>query len=174
LAGGGELLLSCTATSDGKLPRFSVGGGEDVTETAFIALSEWCRTFCECIFLTGDSMVRTHISAAPSSSPSSSSLSLSSSSVLSANVEVPESTSTGSFWSTIMPVMTAVGLTAHPLSNLLINAEADKSSSGSAVTGGNSVRGGGGGRRLVSTSGTTVIGGDGGGGGGVADHKIGL
>jgi len=68
--------------------------------------------------------------------------------------------------------MTADGLTAHPLSNLLINAEADRSSSGSAVPGDGSMCGGGGGRRLVSTSGTTVCGGDGGGGGGGGDGAV--
>jgi len=83
-------------------------------------------------------------------------------------------------------VITAVGLTVHPLSNLLINAEADKSSSGSAVAGsviaglvvagsavtGGDIIGGGGGKRLVSTSETTVRGGDGGGGGGGGDGAV--
>jgi len=158
LAGsGGELFLSTGGTaaqSAGKLPRFSTNG--DGVAATFMALSEWCRTFCGCTFFTGDSIARTHMSAAPSSSSSSSSSRappFSSSSVLSANVDVPESTSTGGLGSTTA----AAGLTVHPFSNLLINAEAEKSSSGSVqvVTGGGDVDGGGGGS-----------GGGGGGGGG--------
>lgn len=160
---GGELFLStATAVSAGRLPRFSANGDDETAVTAFIALSEWWRTFCGCTFFTGDSIVRTHMSAAPSSSSSSSPPPpFSSSSVLSANVDVPESTSTGGLWSPDVAVATT-GLTAHPFSNLLINAEADKSSSGStSVVGGD---GGSGSGSEESSSNEMIVCGGGGGG----------
>lgn len=127
------------------------------------------------MFFTGDSIVRTHISAAPSSSSSSTPPPpFSSSSVLSANVDVPESTSTGSLESTATTVATT-DLTAHPFSNLLIKAEAEKSSSCSSV-----VAGGGGGVdsscKLFSTVTAVDWGGEmvlcGGGGGGGSDETL--